>query len=144
MSYDHESFRLSEFKALREEILWLLKDYRALERNTVIAVGLSWVWLFSHPDAKTAPPTFAWFMPVLFVALGALRASAILKQFRVFHEYIREVEGRFLDSSDHPPGWEHYSWEKTGWVAESAVVLWVMLALSTLGVAIYEWPQSFC
>ena len=129
-----EKFLLKEYECLREEIVWLLKDYRALERNVVIAVGLSWAWLFDHEKS----PKFAWFMPVVFVALGAVRASGVFKQFGVFHTYVKHMEKHFLGLNPTPSGWEHYSWNKTGWVSDSARALWVLLGLSVVLVAVLE------
>jgi hypothetical protein len=41
-------FSLKEYDRLRDEIQWLLKDYRALERYAVLAVGAFWAcgWSF--------------------------------------------------------------------------------------------------
>jgi hypothetical protein len=137
----NKEFALKEYECLRQEIIWLLKDYRALERNVVIAVGLSWAWLFEHKCS----PRFAWFIPVLFVALGALRASGIFKQFGVFHCYVKRIESAF-GADLILEGWEHFSWQKTGWVSKSAIALWLILAFSCLGIGRYEFmrPLSQC
>jgi hypothetical protein len=48
--YAHSAteFYLKEYEYLRREIEWLLKDYRALERNVVIALGITWGWLLAQ------------------------------------------------------------------------------------------------
>lgn len=128
------AFYLKEFVCLRDEIVWLLKDYRALERNAVIAVGVSWAWLFKEGNTSIR---LAWFIPVLFATLGALRASGIFKQFGVFHGYVESVESAFVELGG-PQGWEHFSWGKSGWVSQSAFVFWVALLVSTVGIGVYE------
>jgi hypothetical protein len=134
---DNDAFSLKEYECLRAEIVWLLKDYRVLERNALIAVAISWAWLFENSDL----PRWAWFLPVLFVGLGALRASGIFKQFGVFHEYIAKIEEAFSRNKDLD-GWEHFSWERTGWVSASATVFWVILLLSAGAIAFYEWCHA--
>jgi hypothetical protein len=132
-------FYLAEYGRLRQEVVWLLKDYRALERNVVIAVAVSWAWLFEgHPSR----PKGAWFLPALFAALGALRASGIFKQFGVFHEYLKSIGAAFSRSGD-PGGWQHFSWKRTGWVSSSAIIFWIALICSALVVGGYEFfaPQ---
>jgi hypothetical protein len=123
-------FYLKEYECLRREIEWLLKDYRDLERNVVIAVGLTWAWLFEKD-----PPKAAWFFPFLFAVLGALRASGIDKSFKNYHEYIRRIETEFSRAGD-PGGWEHSP--RRGGLSEGAYVFWLILILVTVGVAIYR------
>jgi hypothetical protein len=38
-------FFVEEYKCIRKEIEWLLKDYRELERNIALAVCVIWGWL---------------------------------------------------------------------------------------------------
>ena len=48
MSTEAAEFHIEEYKSLREEILWLLKDYRALERNIAVLCGGLLGWLFDE------------------------------------------------------------------------------------------------
>jgi hypothetical protein len=129
-------FCLSEYVALRKEIEWLLTEESTRERNTVIAVGATWAWLFSNPEKITSAP-WAWFIPVLFVVLGILRCLGNRKQWSVFHSYIERIEGVFLDSGS-PGGWEHFSWGKTQW--RSTIAFWTVLFLVVAWVGV---RQSF-
>jgi hypothetical protein len=36
---------LKEYQCQRKEIETLWNDYRALERNVVVAIGVTWAWL---------------------------------------------------------------------------------------------------
>jgi hypothetical protein len=123
-------FYLKEYESLRREIEWLLKDYRALERNVVIAVGLSWAWLF-----EKCAPKWAWSVPILFAVLGALRASGIIKSFKNYHDYIYKLEDTFSRPGD-PGGWEH-TLLKSG-VAEGAYLFWLILIIATISIAVYR------
>ena len=124
-------FYLKEYECLRKEIQWLLKDYRDLERNAVIAIGLTWAWLFERK-----PPAGAWFIPILFAALGALRASGIITSFHNYHEYIIRVEDAFTRPGD-PGGWEHTLRRGSG-VSKGAYLFWLVLIVVTVIVAIYR------
>jgi pimeloyl-ACP methyl ester carboxylesterase len=137
LAKSHVKFYLAEYGRVRQEVVWLLKDYRALERNVVIAVAVSWAWLFETDPPR---PKLAWFLPVLFVGLGVLRASGIFKQFGVFHRYLMSMEASFSKAKD-PRGWEHFSWQKTGWVSTSAILFWLVLASCAVVVAYYEYSH---
>jgi len=126
-----EEFYLKEYECLRKEIEWLLKDYRALERNVVIAVGLTWAWLF-----EKRAPKWTWVIPILFAVLGAIRASGIIKSFGGFHNYISQLEDAFTRTGD-PGGWQHSPWHKTG-AARGAYWFWSVLIGATVLVAIYR------
>jgi len=136
-----KEFYLKEFESLRKEIMETLKDYHALERNAVIAVGATWAWLFHEGnEAKTAlshpPPPWAWFIPLVFVALGASRAAGLMKSFGIFHRYIEKVEV-YLTEHGGPEGWEHFSWKET-WAGASAWAFWATIALAALFVGVYQ------
>jgi len=122
-------FYLKEYECLRREIEWLLKDYRDLERNVVIAVGLTWAWLF-----EKGPPKGAWFIPCLFAVLGAVRATGIIKSFGKYHKYISRIEDAFTRPAD-PGGWEHSTPHGSGG-SKGAYLFWLILILVTVGVAI--------
>ena len=142
-----EDFYLKEYECLRREIEWLLSDYRSLERNAVIAVGISWAWLFAQ---RQEIPSWAWYFPCLFAILGSVRALGIMHSFTLFHQYMKFLESwfssedtkssssklsgwnHFLDSQNHPPN------KRTRTSASRmAGVFWVLLIVSTILVAIF-------
>ena|ERR1700728_1135190 len=125
-----EDFHLQEYACLRKEIELVLKDYRALERNIVIAVGVSWGWLY---DKKT--PSWMFCIPILFAVLGSVRAMGVVETFRTLHRYLLEIEDAFK-KPDGPEGWEHFHKNKTGF-SRGAVAFWVIIILATLGVAVF-------
>jgi|SRR5580704_15418072 hypothetical protein len=132
-----DDFYLKEYEALRREIEWLLKDYRELERNVVIAVGLTWAWLFER-----TPPKPAWLIPILFAGLGAWRAYGITESFDHYHEYICHIEDAFSRPGD-PGGWEHTKWHGSGG-AKGAFLFWLSLIVVTVIAAIYGFvPMLF-
>jgi hypothetical protein len=97
-----KDFYLKEYESQRKQVEWLLRDYRTLERNVVIAVGVTWGWLFK----QNCVPKWAWFIPCLFASLGALRALGIEKSGYALKEYIKLLEAAFSHWDD-PGGWEH-------------------------------------
>lgn len=133
-----KDFYLQEYECLRKEIDWLLQDYRSLERNVVVAVGVTWGFLFKLDHT---PPKWSWFIPCLFAALGALRASGIVQSFRLFHEYIERLEDAFHSPHD-PGGWQHFTSGRT-WSGRSGFLFWLTLLLATIAVGPYAcFPYS--
>jgi hypothetical protein len=66
-SSDSKEFHLKEFECIRKEIEILITERFSLERNVVVAVGVSWGWLFHE---RTNVPSWAWLIPCMFAALG--------------------------------------------------------------------------
>jgi hypothetical protein len=136
LSAHAKEFYLKEYEFLRREVEIAISDYRATERNIVIAVGVSWAWLY---QVRKEVPWEAWLVPCLFVVLGILRTYSDETFFRSAHKYLTRVEESFSSAND-PGGWEH--WEHANvarnWTRFSAVLFWTFLLLSTIAVAIFE------
>src|SRR4051812_9471648 len=92
-----KDFYLREYESQHKMLGVLLEDYRSLERNVVIAVGVTWGWLFKQ---QPHPPVWAWFTPCLFAILGALRALGIAKSANALVEYIKRLEDAFSHADD--------------------------------------------
>lgn len=133
LSRHAKDFYLKEYELLRREIEIAINDYRATERNVVIAVGVSWAWLF---QAGNGVPVLAWLVPCLFVVLGILRNYSDEAFFQSAHQYLARVEKAF-SLPGHPGGWEHAPVSRN-WTRASAVLFWIVLALATIVVATFE------
>jgi hypothetical protein len=123
-----EDFHLSEYACLRREIELMLKEYRALERNIVFAIGITWGWLYSN-----RAPAWMFWIPSLFAALGSIRAYGVMKAFGQLGGYLFEIEEAFSRPGS-PMGWQHFHGKTTG-SAKGAFFFWLILVLATLGVA---------
>jgi len=130
---DSKEFHLKEFECLRKEVEMKIEEQRTLERNVVVAVGISWAWLF-HERANVPP--WAWLMPCLFAVLGLARAYGITRFFRSTNAYFLTIENAFF-RPDSPIGWEH-STVKKPWTRRSVIAFWGILIASTAFVAVYE------
>lgn len=87
---DSKEFHLKEYECLRKEFEWLLEASRSLERNVVIAVGVTWGWLLDKPSTLQLPK-WVWFTPCLFAGLGSLRYSGLTKRFNMLHGYLHDT-----------------------------------------------------
>lgn len=98
-------FRIEEYKSLRAEVAWLLKDYRALERNIAVLCGglLSWLFAAKWPHDAWRITNVAWFLPVLFAGLGSVRAVGIMRAFGIYGNYLWRIEHHF-----GVKGWQHF------------------------------------
>lgn len=131
-----KDFYLAEHSSLRGEIQWLLEDYRSLERNVLVAVGVSCGWLLLNNDKV---PRWTWFTPFLFAVLGAIRATGILRSFKTFGQYLAKIEEVFSADGD-PGGWQHFLalQGKNLGTSRAAPAFWAVLLLFTLLVACVE------
>ena len=137
-------FHLREYAMLREEIMELLKYVRSLEQMIVIAVGVTWAWLF---EKKSSLPHWPWFVLTLFVLLGVTRMMGIRAGVQSLHEYLLKVEERYFKLG---LGWEHFKnrpRRERSWLTgrkdrthmfTSRVVFWGILGIITVIVGIIE------
>jgi hypothetical protein len=125
-------FYLKEFECLRREIELVIQFARTLERNVVVAIGISWAWLFHERDAV---PRWSWLIPCFFAFLGAIRAFGNFRYFMSTAHYLKKVELTFSDGSD-PGGWHRFA--PRSWTRASVLAFWALLIFATIGVTVYE------
>ncbi len=136
-----DDFSIKEFDTLRKEIEWTLNDSRSVERNVVIAIGAFWAFLIKENGnvRKLTHPAWAWWIPVLFSVLGALRSAALGYKFACLGTYIQKIEKYFLPKvTNRPEGWEHFQSTAGGFVRVSAWIFWIILIAVTVIVAVLE------
>jgi hypothetical protein len=129
-----QDFHLHEYESLRRELEIVIQEHRALERNVLVAIGITWGWLYS-----ISKPTPAWtfFIPFLFAILGSIRAYGMNKAYDKFHGYLCEIEEAFSQDGA-PTGWEHCIERTKRGTQESLgqLLFWGILLVSTLTIAI--------
>jgi hypothetical protein len=128
-----EDFHLKEYEFLRRELEIILQEDRALERNVVVAVGVTWGWLYSQ---HTPPWTYC--IPFLFAVLGAWRAYGINETYGTFGTYLEKIEEAFTKEGS-PKGWQHFLDEDDEGTSYSkgALTFWVILIISTIVVGAF-------
>ena len=91
-----QQFHFKEYDCLRTKLDSLHNAVSALERDVVIAVGVTWGFLYTQ---KTALPPWTYSIPILFGVLGAIRTFGLHRALSKFHTYLKEIEAGF-----DPPG----------------------------------------
>lgn len=125
-------FYLQEYEYMRREVEIVIKFARELERNVVVAVGISWAWLFRE---RQNIPGWSWLFPCLFVILGVMRAYGNTVYFRAVNNYLTMVE-RTIVGDSAPRGWHRYT--ERNWTRLSVLGFWSLLFISTVAVALWE------
>jgi hypothetical protein len=147
MPVEASDFHLEEYKSLREEARWMLKDYRELERNVALACAALQAWLFGknwHEYRDLVFHRYAFCIPLALAILGAIRAFGILNAFSILHRYLLKLEILFRIDSKQAEGWEHFLDARTGGAekrrktgaSKFAVGFWAMLIGVNLAVAV--------
>jgi hypothetical protein len=134
-----EEFHLKEYECLRRGVDSLQKDTRSLERNVVIAVGITWGYLYDkHTDWWT------YLFPVIFGGLGWVRSRGFHKALDKFHTYLKEIETAF-GPTDKPQGWEHFrdGYGDSTDQLEGGVMFWICLESATFGVLLMRFFKVF-
>ena len=99
-----KSFLLEEYKALRAEILYLVRQSYLFEAAILVGVGAIYSWLFSRAASSVNP--IIWWLPFGITVLGAIRELGVRVRLLQLAEYIRKVEPEFVQGE--AGGWEHY------------------------------------
>jgi hypothetical protein len=100
-----DSLVLEEYRSLRCQLDYQVKETRDLERYALIGLGLVFAWLASieKPTPLTLP---AWLFPPLLAIMGWLRAKSIMRRIDQVASYIQKVEEHVYGVSSDLVGWE--------------------------------------
>ena len=103
----NEQLLLEEYRSLRSQIDYQIKEARDLERNVLIATGLTYAWLASvqAPSLLALP---AWTFPFILALIGRDRAGRINRRIDSISKYISEIEKSMhgQSASGGSIGWE--------------------------------------
>ena len=130
---------MSEYAALREEILETLREIPKNERLALVLSAAFWAWLISNTGGHGYIYVAVW-IPAALTYLFRKRAISFDKKFEAFRLYLMKVEEKFdLEGL----GWEHFLEEHgSDWFSGSArpfwnVLLWGNLAFAFVAVIAY-------
>jgi hypothetical protein len=144
MPAEAADFHVEQYKALRAEIQWMLKDYHALERNVAIVCGGVLAWLFAQKWNETwTIRNLGWFIPFLLACLGSVRAVGMFKAFNIYRQYFKKIEGAF--KLQPLEGWDNFldampndgeTKDRQLGTSKFAIVFWMSLDLVTGAIAL--------
>ena len=128
MPFDMEEmqrrFLVSEYSALRQEVLDTLQEVPKNERLALVLSAVFWSWFVVKADDYNYIYYISW-LPFAFTLLLYLRARALDGKFDAFHKYLLKIEKQF-ELSDL--GWEHFLDEQgKDWFSGSARPFWYFL-----------------
>ena len=132
-----KSFLLEEYKALRAEILYLVRQSYLFEAAILVGVGAIYSWLFSRDPNNVNP--LIWWLPFGITLLGAIRELGVRLRLFQLAEYIRGVEREFI--SGETGGWEHFLFSvrkkmRNTLLGISNILIWMAFVVTTLLVAL--------
>jgi hypothetical protein len=133
------SFLLEEYKSLRNQIDYQIKEDRDLERYAMIGIGLVYAWLANvqNPSHMIYP---AWLFPPLIAFLGMLRARSMARRLDQLSTYVRKIEEEFFDRKGL--GWENHlskarARKKSPGLGKSRRIYWSVLILFSILASAY-------
>lgn len=133
MSENSKNFLMSEYRALREEILESLGEIPKNERLALVLCAAFWAWLVSNTNTHGYIYVAVW-VPAALTYLLRKRAIAFDKKFEAFRVYLLKVEEQFnLEGL----GWEHFLEDYgSDWFSASARPFWKVLFWGNIVFAI--------
>jgi hypothetical protein len=124
METNKKEFLLSEYTALRQEVLDTLQEVPKNERLALVLCAVFWSWFVVKVSDFTYLYIVAW-LPFAFALLLYHRARSLDTKFNAFHKYLLSIEKQF-ELGD--VGWEQFL-EREGkeWFAGSSRPFWYFL-----------------
>jgi hypothetical protein len=135
----HGSFLLEEYKSLRNQIDYQIKEDRDLERYAMIGIGLVYSWLASVPSPSHMIYP-AWIFPPIIALLGMLRARSITKRIDQLSGYVQKLEEEVFDVERY--GWETYlksarKRNRSPGLGKSRRIYWLVLVIFSIVASAY-------
>jgi hypothetical protein len=100
-----DSLLVEEYRSLRCQLDYQVKETRDLERYALVGIGLVFAWLASieRPTPLVLP---AWLFPPLLAIMGWVRAKSIMRRIDQAASYIRKIEEHVYGVRGELVGWE--------------------------------------
>jgi hypothetical protein len=139
-----EELLLEEYRSLRGQLDYQIRDSRELERNAVIGVAAVFAWLASVTPTLIVLP--AWLLPPVIAYLAHLRSRGIAGRIDQIAEYLRGLEKGCGD--EFSPKWEttvaEYRQRRTSpGLASSQRIFWRVLVTFSISGAVYGFVVQF-
>ncbi len=99
-----ETFQIEEYKALRAEILFLVRQSYIFEATVFVGLGAIYSWLFSNTTKSINE--VAWWLSFGIAILGIIREAGIRIRLLQLSSYITKLEDTFVTVS--VGGWENH------------------------------------
>lgn len=134
-----QDFVLEEYRALRKEIELRITAAERVETITVVAIALTYGWVFAKGDTLLGQP--AWFIPFGLASLGAVRCFGLVQWMWGIGQYVKVIERTIYESQ--PLGWEWFvrptaRKRSRNALSLSALLLWCTLLVGTLVFAFWH------
>ncbi|HXA17887.1 MAG TPA: hypothetical protein VN380_12895 [Thermoanaerobaculia bacterium] len=141
-----EELLLEEYRSLRGQLDYQIRDNRELERNAVIGVAAVFAWLASIAPTPIVLP--AWLLPPVIAYLARLRSRGITGRIDQIAEYLRALEQGCNADGGLSPKWETIVAEcrqrRTGpGLASSHRLFWRVLLTFSASGALYGFVVQF-
>lgn len=85
-------FLLTEYQACISERKDIIQETNNLERNSLIALGIVWTWLYSQNSVDGGMKDISWFIPFFIIFMSALRVKSLNIILESTEEYLRVLE----------------------------------------------------
>lgn len=85
-------FLLTEYQACISERKDIIQETNNLERNSLIALGIVWTWLYSQNSVQGGMNDVAWFIPFFIILMSVLRVRSLNIFLESTEEYLRKLE----------------------------------------------------
>lgn len=130
---NRNDFYREEFATLHMVSDRYIRELFSIERFAVSGTVIVYAWLLVQPDNRV--PNLAWYIPLIFGLLGAIRSYAVGRRLELISNYLKNIEDAVLSADEKNSeagrflGWERY-WRarrKPVSVISSGAIFWIFL-----------------
>lgn len=136
------AYHLEEYKAVREEIMFHLREIEQLSRVALVAVAAIYVWILSSFEPERGMERIAvaiWWLPSIVIAVSWKKTEDMIRRVRTLADYLEKFQEIFADP--RLGGWETYARGEAKIVRRNRAgdwtgrVVWSLSLAVTIGLA---------
>ena len=95
-------YHLEEYKAVRAEIMFYLREIEQLSRVALVAVAAIYVWILTSFEPEQDLERLAvaiWWLPSVVIAVSWKKTEDMIRRIRTLADYLVRMQARFADAS---------------------------------------------
>ncbi|NOQ75611.1 MAG: hypothetical protein GQ574_26625 [Crocinitomix sp.] len=136
-------FLITEYQACISERKDIIHETNNLERNSLIALGIVWTWLYTQSTIHVGIKDIAWFIPFFIIAMSALRVRSLNLILESTEDYLRNLEIELGKADGMFTRYKALRKRKNGrkkksLIGISAYLYWGLLILVSLVIPLYQ------
>jgi hypothetical protein len=108
MTPTNETYHIEEYRAVRSEIMFFIREIALFEKAAIVAVAGIYIFLAGEAGLNVDPTLvqFAWWLPTIVIVAVMRKTEDYIRRIRVLADYLEKMQGHL--ACPELGGWETY------------------------------------